>query len=343
MNYIKLYLRFVTVYMKGKMEYHSALLLELIANAILIGIYFAGFYVIFQNFETIAGWNKYEVLFMFTTSWLSYSFSCFFFWGPMRSMGELVSLLTDNNYGLKNFCDYPIQIYGKGMQFLLIFIVPYAFTGWTAEAVGYYGICLLAAFVIFSSITIITGAVSFWSVKSEEILSCGKIAGKRCSISPGILFITCYCAGYGTVCNDTVAGGTEALWQHGSIDEILLFRLMSDCRIRAKCHTISRGTKQLEAELSTSFAPYFRNTASTTADPTWELIVEDVFSILISQFSHSSFAMLFISFLLSLPSRIQLRLFAPSSELDSSLIKGCFRGLVASRALSRSLSVFVSL
>ena len=43
---------------------------------------------------------------------------------------EIVSLLTNNNYGLKNFCDYPIQIYSKGLQFLLTFIVPYALTGY---------------------------------------------------------------------------------------------------------------------------------------------------------------------------------------------------------------------
>ncbi|MDD5934323.1 MAG: ABC-2 family transporter protein, partial [Clostridiales bacterium] len=90
MKYIKLYLRFVIVYMKGKLEYNFALLLELTANTILIGVYFAGFWVIFCNFETVAGWSRYEVLFMFTTSWLAYSISCFFFWSPMRDMGELI-------------------------------------------------------------------------------------------------------------------------------------------------------------------------------------------------------------------------------------------------------------
>ena len=43
---------------------------------------------------------------------------------------EIVSLLTNNNYGLKNYTDYPISIYGKGVQFLLTFIIPYAFTGY---------------------------------------------------------------------------------------------------------------------------------------------------------------------------------------------------------------------
>jgi ABC-2 type transport system permease protein len=43
---------------------------------------------------------------------------------------ELVSLLTNNNYGLKNYTDYPITIYGKGIGFLLTFVIPYAFTGY---------------------------------------------------------------------------------------------------------------------------------------------------------------------------------------------------------------------
>ena len=72
MNYIRIYFRFVIIYMKGKLEYHFSLLLELIANTILIGVYFAGFYVIFYNFNSIAGWNKYEVLFMFNSSYKSF-------------------------------------------------------------------------------------------------------------------------------------------------------------------------------------------------------------------------------------------------------------------------------
>ena len=90
MDYFRMYRRFVIIYIKGKLAYHLSLLFELIANTILIGVYFVGFNVIFHNFNSVAGWNKYEVLFMFTTSWLSYSFSCFFFWSPMRDIGERI-------------------------------------------------------------------------------------------------------------------------------------------------------------------------------------------------------------------------------------------------------------
>lgn len=181
MKYCRLYLRFVIVYMKGKTEYHFALLLELIANTILIGVYFAGFGVIFTNFETIAGWNQYEVFFMFTTSWLAYSFSSFFFWSPMREIGELVRTGKFDLYLTR-----PVGplVYLVLQQFQYTFLPRLFFSivfwrysmkrlqiDWTAGSVGYYILCLLAAFIIFSSITVITGAVSFWTIKSEEIVS----------------------------------------------------------------------------------------------------------------------------------------------------------------------------
>ena len=68
MNYIRVYRRFIITYMKGKLEYNLSLAFELIANTILIGVFFSGFFVIFYNFETIDGWNRYETLFMMTGS-----------------------------------------------------------------------------------------------------------------------------------------------------------------------------------------------------------------------------------------------------------------------------------
>ena len=87
-NLFRMYRHFVAIYVKGKMAYHGALVFELVANTILIGVYFAGFMVIFHNFDGIAGWSRDEVLFMFTTSWLPYSLSGFFFWRPMKDMGK---------------------------------------------------------------------------------------------------------------------------------------------------------------------------------------------------------------------------------------------------------------
>ncbi|MBR1816092.1 MAG: ABC-2 family transporter protein [Lachnospiraceae bacterium] len=181
MNYFKIYKRFVIIYMKGKLEYHLSLLFELFANTILIGVYFAGFLVIFHNFDNIAGWNKYEVLFMFTTSWLSYSFSCFFFWSPMKDMGEQIRSGNFDLYLTRPISPFTYLVLQQFQYtflprlFFSIFFWLYSMSklkiNWNAASVFYYCICLLSAFVIFSSITVITGAISFWTVKSEEIVS----------------------------------------------------------------------------------------------------------------------------------------------------------------------------
>ena len=181
MNLLKIYKHFIAIYIKSKMAYHCALLFELVANTILIGVYFAGFMVIFHNFDSIAGWSKHEVLFMFTTSWLSYSLSCFFFWEPMKNMGELVRTGKFDLYLTR-----PINplLYMVLQQFQYTFIPRLGFAAffwldsmrrlninWTAGSICFYALNMASGFVIFSSITIFTGTISFWAIKSEEIVS----------------------------------------------------------------------------------------------------------------------------------------------------------------------------
>ena len=181
MNLLKMYKHFVVIYMKGKLAYNLALVFELIANTIQIGVYFAGFMVIFHNFNNIAGWNMFEVLFMFTTSWLAYSFSCFFFWSPMKDMGELI---RSGRFDL--YLTRPIRplLYMVLSQFqytfiprLVLSVVFWLYSmsklqiDWNPKTVTFYCINILSAFVIFSAITIFTGTISFWTVKSEEVVS----------------------------------------------------------------------------------------------------------------------------------------------------------------------------
>jgi len=181
MYLLKMYRHFVIIYMKGKLAYHFSLVFELIANTIQIGVYFAGFMVIFHNFGNIAGWTQNEVLFMFTTSWLAYSLSCFFFWSPMKDMGQLI---RSGKFDL--YLTRPIGplLYMVLQQFqytfiprlvLSVFFWIYSMLSlsieWTVSTVAFYAVNMVSSFVIFSAITIFTGTISFWTIKSEEIVS----------------------------------------------------------------------------------------------------------------------------------------------------------------------------
>ena len=118
---------------------------------------------------------------MFTTSWLAYSFSCFFFWSPMKDMGELI---RSGRFDL--YLTRPIRplLYMVLSQFqytfiprLVLSVVFWLYSmsklqiDWNPKTVTFYFINILSAFVIFSAITIFTGTISFWTVKSEEVVS----------------------------------------------------------------------------------------------------------------------------------------------------------------------------
>lgn len=181
MRLFNMYRHFVAIYVKSKMAYHCALLFEMAANIILIGVYFAGFMVIFRNFDGIAGWSRDEVLFMFTTSWLTYSLSCFFFWKPMREMGELVRTGKFDLYLTR-----PINplLYLVLQQFEYTFLPRLGFAVffwlrsmgrlniiWSAGNLAFFALNMISAFVIFSAITIFTGTISFWAIKGDEIVT----------------------------------------------------------------------------------------------------------------------------------------------------------------------------
>ena len=118
---------------------------------------------------------------MFTTSWLAYSFSCFFFWSPMKDMGQLI---RSGKFDL--YLTRPISplLYMVLSQFQYTFIPRLVLSVifwlysmsklhiiWSPKSVIFYSVNIVSAFVIFSGITIFTGTISFWAIKSEEIVS----------------------------------------------------------------------------------------------------------------------------------------------------------------------------
>ena len=89
---------------------------------------------------------------------------------------EIVSLLTNNNYGLKNYTDYPITIYSKGVQVILTVIIPYAFTGYYPVASLLGKELTYPAFAFLSPVIALIAAVAayiFWNYGLRHYGSAG--------------------------------------------------------------------------------------------------------------------------------------------------------------------------
>lgn len=175
----KLYVTFIKLYLKSKLEYRSGLVNELIANFVLIGVYFSGILILYQNFHQILCWNQWEFLFLFTTNWLSYSLSSFFFWRPMKDMGDMVRSGELDSYLIR-----PINplLYLIMKQFeytffprLILAILFWSYSvskvniTWSFLNTSFFILTLVSGFFIFSGIFIFTGTVSFWTVQSSEL------------------------------------------------------------------------------------------------------------------------------------------------------------------------------
>lgn len=220
MYFIKLYSQYVKTFLKSKMEYRFGFAVELFANFVLVIVYYAGIRILFDNFSGIGGWSYYQVLFLFSISWVSYSIAGFLLWQPMLDMGRMIqtgeldlymvrpistlkylvfkqfqytfiarlvmgisflclsfhnvvnsvnfsnvsllllylfigvvihcsilvligasafwilsnyefgNILTNSDYGLRTFTEYPLNIYPKVIQMLLTFVIPYAFVNY---------------------------------------------------------------------------------------------------------------------------------------------------------------------------------------------------------------------
>ncbi|EMS70625.1 ABC transporter permease [Ruminiclostridium cellobioparum] len=175
----RLYGNFIKIYLKSKLEYRFGFILEILANFVLIGVYFSGIWILFDNFNNIAGWSKYEFLFLFTTNWLTYSISSFLLWQPMKDMGELV-----RSGGMDSYLIRPLNplVYLVVRQFQYTFLPRLILAAifwwyslkriqviWSPLYISYLIINMFAALLIFSGIYIFSGAVSFWTVQSSEL------------------------------------------------------------------------------------------------------------------------------------------------------------------------------
>ncbi len=103
--YSSIYFKIIAQDFKGKMSYRADFIISTIGMILTNISGFVAFYIMFQNFNTINGWNYYEMLFLYGFSLIALT--------PMQC-------LFDNNWNLRNYvyegdfikyCFRPINIF----------------------------------------------------------------------------------------------------------------------------------------------------------------------------------------------------------------------------------------
>lgn len=180
MNLIKLYLRYIYVYVRTQLEYKFAFFSDIIINILWFSSLYLGIWIIFNKFHLIKDWSYYEVMLLYTINLFSGEFAGMFVWYPMMRMEDMVqngdfdSILIRPLNPLVHMIigNFDHTFIGQIVLSTILFVIclQKLVIVWTITKVLSFILILISAIIIQASILILSGAFSFWIIKSRIII-----------------------------------------------------------------------------------------------------------------------------------------------------------------------------
>ncbi|MFC3746586.1 ABC transporter permease [Paenibacillus sp. GCM10012306] len=179
MRYLKLYARFIPIYFKSKTEHGFGFYMDFIGFALTHVVSYTVIWALMSRFQSINGWNMYEVMLLYTLNMLTYAVAAIFFFFQMNDVEEDVHKGSFDSLLVK-----PINPFIH----MIIRSFGHFFLGDIAIAVIMLGVCfsqldlhlawsdyisfvvvLLGAVLVQASFIIITGSMCFWLVRARSV------------------------------------------------------------------------------------------------------------------------------------------------------------------------------
>ncbi len=178
---IKLYWDFIKMFLKVKFEYKVAFFFELISNAITIIVMYLGFWLIFDKFKFITGWNYYEIVFIYSINILCVAISGMVIFSPMMSIFNLVRQGSFDSMLIRPI-DPLLHLIFKNFSYTYIpWLIPVPFALYscfvhldiqlTLTKILLFSFLFLGGLLINIGLLISAGALSFWLIDSGFLVS----------------------------------------------------------------------------------------------------------------------------------------------------------------------------
>ncbi|WP_010268505.1 ABC transporter permease [Paenibacillus senegalensis] len=177
MHVFKLYGHFLIVYFKTLVEYRLSFFMDILIQFTTYGSTYLGIWMVMNRFETIGGWNYEEVIFLYSLNLMSYGICSLFLWSPMRYLqhavqhGEFDGILIKPLNPMVHLICRQFNQHFIGHILLSGGVLIYCFRNldisWTWLNSGYFLLAIAGGVFIQGALLIISGAMSFWFVKSN--------------------------------------------------------------------------------------------------------------------------------------------------------------------------------
>lgn len=175
----RLYAEFLRVHLKTKMEYKFAFFSGPLILIIYYLILYLNVWIVLNKFQSIKGWEFYEILLIFNLNMLSYGFTNLIFF-PMKQVGTMVQqgsfdgmlILPINTFFaviLKGFnSNFTGHIFLSGI--ITFICLEQLGVTLTLHKFIWLGLVVLGGTLIQAGILIATAATSFWFIKSDSFI-----------------------------------------------------------------------------------------------------------------------------------------------------------------------------
>lgn len=90
MHYFNLYIEFIKIRIQSIAEYRGSFISGCVAQFLSYGAQISLIWIMINQFETIAGWGPFEVMFLYSLNLISYSLAAFLMFNPCQQLYSMV-------------------------------------------------------------------------------------------------------------------------------------------------------------------------------------------------------------------------------------------------------------
>jgi ABC-2 type transport system permease protein len=196
---LNLLARLIRIQIRSQLQYPVSFLMEVISNAIILGLFFVTFALAFSQFDSIGGWTLGEVAFIwgmieagFGAMDMIFSGFDYDFFGPLIRKGQFDQLLLRPvNITLQVLGSrFVLRRLGKILEGLIIFLYGLSRVQieWTPVKILYMPILSISQILFFGSLFIIGATTTFWTLERLEVLNVFTYGGSEVMSYPMHIF-----------------------------------------------------------------------------------------------------------------------------------------------------------
>ena len=187
------YRRFLAVSVRAQMQYRASFIMRLVGQLIITAGEFMAILVLFDRFESLIGWNVYQVAFFYGVVNISFALADalttgFDLFGDMVKSGDFDRILTRPRSTALQLAGQELTLRRIG-KFVpgfvaLIWAAMNLDLNWTVANVGLLTLSIAGGASLFSGLIVLQATLAFWTTETLEMMNTVTYGGRETTQYP---------------------------------------------------------------------------------------------------------------------------------------------------------------